>query len=538
MGTMTRRGFLRALACAGAGAAWPLGAATAANAAGAARRPNLVIVLADDLGFSDIGCYGGEIPTPRLDALARGGARLSHFRNAARCCPARASLLTGLWPHQTGIGHMASNAAWSARHFINGWYAGDLRPDTLTLAEALRDAGYATWAVGKWHVTRWTNPAEKGFSDANWPRRRGFERFYGKLLGADSYYRTDTLVRDDAPLPGGQAADPGYYFTRACADEAAALIRARDPSKPFFLYFAPTAPHLPLQAPPEAIAPFKGRYDAGYEAIRDGRLAKQKRLGLIPPDTPPQPLPTPWADVRRKRFEARCMEIYAAQVAELDAAVGKIVDALKAADAYDDTLLVFLSDNGACAENTAREPPPPLPDGGPAVKCGYGRAWACVSNTPFREYKHWVHEGGIATPAIFHWPAALPPRPDWVRAPCHLVDLMATLPDLTGRPLPLAGRQAPEGVSLLPLLLGGDLPPRAHPLIFEHEGNRALVEGDWKLVAKGPKGPWELYDLAADRNELRNLAAQHPGRVRRMAERWRREAARTHILPSPFLPGA
>ena len=522
---MTRRQFLRALAAAGAAAALPLRAAEAP-------RPNIVLVLADDLGFSDIGCYGGEIPTPNLDALAAGGLRLSHFRNAARCCPARASLLTGQWPHQTGIGHMASNARWSAQYFINGWYAGDLRPETRTLAEALRAAGYATCAIGKWHVTRHTDPAAPDFSKANWPCHRGFDRFYGKLQGADSYFRTESLVRDDAFIPGGKAVDPTYYFTRACADEAVAYLRARPKDRPCFLYFAPTAPHLPLQAPEAAIARQKGRYDAGYEAIAAARLAKQKRLGLIPRETPLPPLPA-WAKVRRKPFEARCMEVYAAQVAELDAAVGRIVDALRAEGILDDTLILFLSDNGACAEATARNPPPPMP-GGPETRCGYGKAWAAVSNTPFREYKHWVHEGGIATPFIAHWPAVIKPTAEWCRAPAHLVDVMATLPDLTGRPFP-ADFPPPEGVSLLPLFQGRPLPERAHPLLFEHEGNRALIEGDWKLVAKGPKGKWELYNLATDRNELRDLAAEQPDRVRRMAARWRAEAERTHILPSPFL---
>ena len=527
--SLTRRAFLRALAAAGACAALP----ARAGAPAPAPRPNVVLILADDLGFSDIGCYGGEIPTPRLDALAAGGLRFSHFRNAARCCPARASLLTGLWPHQTGVGHMASNAAWSARYFINGWYAGDLRPETRTLAEAFRAAGYATCAIGKWHVTRHIDPAEKGFSDANWPCNRGFDRFYGKLQGADSYFRTASLIRDDAPIPCGKDVDPDYYFTRACADEALAWLRDRPQGRPFFLYFAPTAPHLPLQAPPDAIAAHKGRYDAGYAAVRDARLAKQKALGLIPPDTPPQPLPARWRNVRRKAFEARCMEVYAAQVAELDAAVGRLVDALRDAGALDDTLILFLSDNGACAEDTARNPPPPLP-GGPDARCGYGKAWAAVSNTPFREYKHWVHEGGIATPCIAHWPNGFPPRKDWVRTPRHLVDVMATVPDLTGRPFP-PDFPPPEGVSLMTDFTGRPT-RRGRPLLFEHEGNRALIEGDWKLVAKGPKGKWELYDLAADRNELHDLAPTHPDRVRAMAARWQAEARRTHILPSPFLP--
>ena len=529
-----RREFLRALAATGLG----LAAGTIRGKAGA-RRPNLLLILADDLGFSDIGCYGGEIPTPHLDALAAGGVRFGRFLNAARCCPAHASLLTGQWPHQTGIGHMASNAAWSSVHFINAWYAGDLRPDTLTLAEALRAAGYGTYCVGKWHVTRHINPAEKGFSKANWPCSRGFDHYYGKLRGADDYFRTEELVRDNDFLPGGKAFDPNHYFTRACADEAIAFLRhhrKERPGDPFFLYLAFTAPHLPLQAPQETIAHHRGRYDAGYEAIRDARLAKQKRLGLIPDDTPPPPLPIAWDGVRRKAFEARCMEVYAAMVEEMDAAIGNVVAELRAHGSLDDTLILFLSDNGACAEATGRRPDAPLP-GGPGTRCGYGKGWAAVSNTPFREYKHWVHEGGIATPCIAHWPAALPPRADWVWEPCHLVDIMATLPDLTGCPLP---RRVPpcEGVSLLPLLTGHSPLPRKHPLLFEHEGNRALVEGRWKLVAKGPKGRWELYDLATDRNELHNLADSHPERLRRMVATWEAEAHRTHILPSPFLKGA
>lgn len=529
--SLSRRAFLRAMAATGVGAA-----AGCRHFLPDARRPNLLLILADDLGFSDLGCYGSEIPTPNLDALAAGGLKFGRFLNAARCCPARASLLTGQWPHQTGIGHMASNAAWSARYFINEWYAGDLRPETRTLAEALRFAGYGTYAVGKWHVTRHIDPAAKDFTAANWPCERGFDHYYGKLQGADSYFRTQGLVRDHAFLPDGRDADPNYYFTRACAEAAIGFLRehhAERPSTPFFLYLAFTAPHLPLQAPAETIARHKGRYDAGYEAIRDARLSRQKQSGLIPPETPPPPLPKTWGGTRRKAFEARCMEIYAAMVEEMDAAVGKVIAELRAQGTLDNTLVIFLSDNGACAEATGRSPTTPIPDGGPETRCGYGKGWAAVSNTPFREYKHWVHEGGIATPCIVHWPAAIPPRRAWVREPCHLVDIMATLPDLTGCPLPKG--PPPEGVSLLPLLLGGALPPRIHPLLFEHEGNRALVEGDWKLVAKGPKGPWELYDLANDRNELHNLATAYPNRLRHMIARWEAEAQRTHILPSPFL---
>lgn len=428
--SLSRRAFLRAMAATGVGAA-----AGCRHFLPDARRPNLLLILADDLGFSDLGCYGSEIPTPNLDALAAGGLKFGRFLNAARCCPARASLLTGQWPHQTGIGHMASNAAWSARHFINEWYAGDLRPETRTLAEALRFAGYGTYAVGKWHVTRHIDPAAKDFTAANWPCERGFDHYYGKLQGADSYFRTQGLVRDHAFLPDGRDADPNYYFTRACAEAAIGFLRehhAERPSTPFFLYLAFTAPHLPLQAPAETIARNKGRYDAGYEAIRDARLSRQKQSGLIPPETPPPPLPKTWGGTRRKAFEARCMEIYAAMVEEMDAAVGKVIAELRAQGTLDNTLVIFLSDNGACAEapprqspTAARRPVAAMAKAGPPsqtrpsgnTNTGCMRAASpppasSIGPPPFRRAAH-----GCGSPAT-SW-TSWPPCPTSPDAPCR-----------------------------------------------------------------------------------------------------------------------
>lgn len=280
---LTRRHFFKTLL-----AATTAGRVFASSSAPPPPRPNIVLILADDLGFSDIGCYGSEIPTPALDRLAQGGVRFTQFYNTARCCPARASLLTGLYPHQAGIGHMADNASWSSAHFINRWYSGDLTHDSPTLAETLRTVGYRTAIIGKWHVTRHTSPEG---DTSNWPLQRGFDTFYGTLNGAGSYFSPATLTRNNTPLP-----PPGdsFYYTDALGDSAAEHIRAASPAHPFFLYLAFTAPHWPLHAPDDEVERFKGRYDAGYEAIRDQRLEKQKRLGIIPAETIPAPLPGKW----------------------------------------------------------------------------------------------------------------------------------------------------------------------------------------------------------------------------------------------------
>ncbi len=516
-------------------------------------RPNLIVILSDDVGYSDLGCYGGEIKTPNLDALAAGGLRFTQFYNTARCCPTRASLLTGLYPHQAGVGYMTDRAPYSAIAMINEWYSGDLRPDTATIAEALRANAYRTYAVGKWHVTK--NIEEDKPKD-NWPLQRGFDRYYGIIPGAANYFAPVHLTRDNTRID--PKADPEYptkefYLTDAFSDHAVRYVNdhAKQPAaQPFFLYLAYTAAHWPMQAKPSDIARYKGKYDAGYTPIRQARFARMKQLGLIAPDTALSPQFGDWAKVARKDWEARCMEVYAAQIDCMDQGIGRLISALKANGQFENTLIVYLQDNGGCAEEIGRNPgaaagkkkskaPAPAPMPGPEETwIGYGEAWANVSNTPFRLYKHYVHEGGISTPLIAHWPRGITRRGELETQPGHLIDIMTTCVDLAGGKFPTerAGKPVPpmEGRSLVPAFAGRKVEREA--LFWEHEGNRALRIGDWKLVAKGSDGPWELYNLARDRSEMNNRATTDSARVQAMVATWGRWAERTHAIPWPWQP--
>ncbi|MCX7885926.1 MAG: arylsulfatase [Verrucomicrobiae bacterium] len=546
----------------------------AAHFAHARPRPNILIIISDDIGYSDLGCYGGEIETPHLDALARNGLRFTQFYNAARCCPTRAALLTGLYPHQTGVGHMMDD------HGLDG-YLGDLNRRCITIAEALKPAGYRCYATGKWHLTKQIKPQTEA-DKHNWPLQRGFHRFYGTIHGAGSFFDPNTLTRNNSyisPYADPEYRPPQFYYTDAISDHAVRFIseHARDfPDRPFFLYVAYTAAHWPMHAKAADIAKYKGRYDAGYDAIRAARVEKMKRLGLL--DERWQLTPQcggAWSEVADREFEARCMEVYAAMVDCMDQGIGRIVAELKRTGQLDNTLILYLQDNGACAEGMGRNKknpgprqrpdPPPLPplpadfiqpamipkqtrDGYPMRQgygvlpgdadtyIGYGEAWANVSNTPFREYKRHVHEGGIATPLIAHWPRGIPEnrRNQLEPLPAHVIDIMPTCLELAGVPYPAEFNGQPllppEGISLIPALHGKPL-RRPQPIFFEHEGNRAVRDGQWKLVAKGPAGSWELYDMEADRTEMRDLSAQLPDRVQFMAAQWEQWAHRTHVLP-------
>ena len=545
---------------------------TAPSASGkpsAAPRPNIIVILADDMGFSDLGCYGGEIRTPNLDRLAKGGLRFTQFYNAARCCPTRASLLTGLYPHQAGIGHMMEDRG------VAG-YRGSLNRDCVTIAEALRPAGYRSYVVGKWHVT--PGHTSKALEDTrNWPLQRGFDRFYGTIHGAGSFWDPSSLVRDNRLIT--VANDPEYrskpfYYTDAIADHAVRFVRdhARaHPGEPFFLYTAFTAAHWPMHAKEADIARYRGCYRGGYAATRAARWAKQKRLGLVDATWQPTPPVGDWSAVKDREFEERCMEVYAAMVDCMDQGVGRLVAELKAQRQFDNTVILFLQDNGGCAETVGRGKnaivradrptlPPMAPDdqqfdsqprqtrdgwpvrqgygvlpGGPDTYIAYGREWANVSNTPFREYKHWTHEGGISSPLIAHWPAGIARsrRNRLEPEPAHLIDLMATCVDLAGADYPQTrdGRKIKpmEGVSLRPLFQGTAI-ARPQPIFWEHEGNRAVRVGKWKLVGKDNR-PWELYDMERDRTEHHDLAASHPAKVQELAARWDAYAARADVLP-------
>lgn len=543
--------------------------ASASLLGAAAPRPNIVIILSDDMGYSDLGCFGSEIATPNLDALAAQGVRFTQFYNNARCCPSRASLLTGLYPHQTGIGLMMENRGFDA-------YRGDLNERNVTIAEALKPAGYRSYAVGKWHVTPGKTTAELARRQ-NWPLQRGFDRYYGTINGCGSYWDPNSLVRDNQEIT--VANDPEYrpaeyYYTDAITDHATRFIRehARDHAQqPFFLYVAYTAAHWPMQARERDIAKYHGRYDAGYGPVAAARWERQKQLGVVQASWGLPPPAEDWSQVKNHEFETRCMEVYAAMIEVMDEGIGRIVAQLKAEGQLDNTIICFLEDNGGCAEPVGRtgdfqprgngptlapldkdflqhgNQPAQTRDGWP-VRFGYGvlpgpadtfvaygRGWANVSNTPFREYKHWVHEGGISTPLIVHWPAGIPAarRGQLEPQPGHLVDLMTTCADLAGATYPAQFKghtiQPMEGVSLRPALAGEPL-ARTEPIFWEHEGNRAMRDGKWKLVLKYP-GSWELFNMEADRTEQHDLSGQEPARAKRMAAQWEVWAKRVGVQP-------
>ena len=514
------------------------------------------------MGYSDIGCYGGEIRTPNLDSLAENGVRFTQFYNTARCCPTRAALLTGLYPHQASVGHMMTDRGHTG-------YRGDLNTSRLTIAEALRPANYRSYAVGKWHVTRHTKP---GGPKHNRPMQRGFHRYYGTIHGAGSYFDPSTLTRDNEPITpfsDREYRPKTYYYTDAITDQAVRFIaehRAEHSDSPFFLYVAYTAAHWPMHALPEDIERYRGKYDGGYAPAREGRLKKLQELGLLPAKWEPAPLIGKWDAVENKRWEAAGMEVYAAMVDRMDQGIGKIMRQLRMSSVFDKTVLFYLQDNGGCAEVMGRTgnkkhpeqprasaptlkplaadellPPDSVPpqtrDGFPVLMgkkvlpgpgdtyIGYGEAWANVSNTPFREYKHWTHEGGIATPLIVHWPEGIPAsrHNKLEHQPAHLVDILPTCLELAGLKSQL------EGVSLLPALRGRSL-RRDEPIFWEHEGNRAVRSGKWKLVAKENK-PWELYDMEQDRTETHDLASSNPRKVKELSAKWDRWAARANVLP-------
>ena len=539
--------------------------------------PNIVLIMSDDMGFSDIGCYGGEINTPNLDQLANGGVRFSQFYNTARCCPTRAALLSGVYQHQAGIGLMTGDKQ------LPG-YRGELGRDVVSIAEALGTAGYRRYMAGKWHVTRHVGP--NGPKD-NWPLQRGFEKFYGTIIGAGSFYDPATLCRGNTyitPVNDSKYKPKTYYYTDAISDNAVTFLqqgaREEAQTRPFFLYVAYTTAHWPMHALPHDIAKYKGQYDKGFAPIRETRLAKMKTLGLVTPDTKLSPQSDSWEKVADKPWEARNMEVYAAMIDSMDQGIGRIVAELKRQNEFDNTLIFFLQDNGGCAEGFGRYTPrngyatdlkPLGPDGlqrkiwppmqtrdgrplktGPGVMAGpedtfigYGRGWANVSNTPFREYKHFAHEGGISTPLIVHWPSGIEPSRNGKleHQPGHVIDIMATCADVAGGIYPKKFGEHEiipvEGVSLLPAFSGKPV-ERTDALYFEHHLNCAIRDGDWKLVRKGQTGrdaklfAWELYNVKTDRAELQNVAAENPEKVEELHAKWENWAVRAKVKPWPY----
>ncbi len=516
------------------------------------QKPNIVLILNDDMGYSDIGCYGGEIDTPNLDRLAHGGLRFSQFYNTARCSPSRASLLTGLHPHQTGIGVLTYD-------FGPEGYSGDLSERCVTIPEALRTAGYKTYMSGKWHIAK--NLVQP---TGSWPLQRGFDEFFGTIIGAGSFYDPNTLTRGNENIEHEAKQDERFFYTDAISDQAAEYIRRHqrtEPDRPFFAYVGYTAPHWPLHAHDSDIAKYKGRFDEGWDRLREERLARLVAAGLLDASwrlTDRDPTQPPWSDAAEKAWLLRCMEVYAAQIDRMDQGIGRILAALEETGQLDNTLVIFLSDNGACAEDIPEGVPvdelvnelmiarshtrngepvhfgndPSLMPGPEDTYQSYGTAWANLSNTPFRLYKHWIHEGGIATPLIFHWPKGIRDKGGIRHSPGYLPDIMATLLDITGTPYPdqRNGEPVPplEGISLSPVI-AADRTARP-PMFWEHEGNAAVRDGMWKLVRRYP-GPWELYDMEQDRTELHDLAARHPDRVAAMVREYEAWAQRCGVIP-------
>ena len=515
-------------------------------------RPNVVLILNDDMGYSDIGCYGGEIETPNLDRLAAQGLRFSQFYNTARCSPSRASMLTGLHPHQTGIGILTYDSGPEG-------YAGNLNHRCVTIAQALKLNGYKTYMSGKWHVAgNLTQPTDA------WPLQRGFDEFFGTIIGAGSFYDPNTLTRGNENIEHEAKADASFFYTDAISDQAVAYIdqharKAAD--KPFFTYVAYTAPHWPLHAHDEDIARYKGRFDKGWDALRAERLDKLIASGILDKAwalSERDPTQPPWTQAQHKQWLLRCMEVYAAQVDRMDQGIGRIVEALQRNGQLEDTVIIFLSDNGGCAEEIpegvtvdelvnklmiARErtragdpvhfgnDPERMP-GPEDTYQSYGVAWANLSNTPFRLYKHWIHEGGISTPLIVHWPRGISDKGAIRHSPGYLPDIMATILDVSGTEYPAMWEGKPieplEGQSLAPAFARDGI-ARA-PMFWEHEGNAAVRIGKWKLVRNYP-GAWELYDMEADRTELHDLAASEPARVADMARQYDAWAARCGVIP-------
>lgn len=489
---------------------------SAIRAAEPPAKPNVLIIMVDDMGYSDIGCYGSEIRTPNLDQLAASGAKFSQMYNTAKCYPTRASLLTGAYFQRTD------------RDFNN----------TATLGEVLQPAGYTTLWSGKHHAK--FNPVT-----------RGFDRFYGLIGGAGNHFNPGSKAVPGQPAPAGVAKgnrwstdgeelkdftpqDSKFYSTDAFTDKALNwLDEYQKEGKPFLLYVAYTAPHWPLQAWPEDIAKYKGVYDEGYDAIRQARYDRQIKLGLVDPKTSPlPPIETgkkgkeikKWSDLSpdERKQQATKMEIYAAMIDRVDQNIGRLLKKLKDQGKLDNTLIMFLADNGACAENPqVDDADPNAPMGSVGSFLSYGENWASVSNTPLRKWKQDSFEGGICTPLVVSWPAGIKPQADWNREPMHLIDIMPTLVEVSGAKHPGASKEAKippmDGVSLLPGFKGEPL-ARKQPLFFEFSKGSAIRDGQWKLVRQGQK--WELYDLATDRTETNDLAKEKPDLVKQMGDSW------------------
>ena len=503
-------------------------------------RPNIIVILSDDMGYSDITPYGGEIDTPNLNFLAEEGLKFTQFYNAARCCPTRASLLTGTYPHEAGIGHMTNPPK-----DVNGHnygvpeYQGKLSSNVVTIAEVLQKAGYSTFISGKWHLSF--------FDKKQWPLQRGFDKFYGFISGAGNYFKPEAprfIFEGNVPI---NINDEDYYTTDAFTDKAIEYIesaKTENQQKPFFLYLSYNAPHWPLQAPKEDIDKYRGKYMKGWENLRMERYNRMKEMGLIDAS---------WelsyddivswdslSDEKRKEMDHR-MAIYAAMIDRMDQNIGRLIEDLKKKKLLDNTVIMFLNDNGACAEfDMLGSGPKDQLETKEGYALSYGKAWANASNTPYRSYKHWVHEGGIGTPFIVHWPNGIAEnlKGATINQYGFLPDIMATCQELANTRYPdvFNGNQIKKlsGKSLTPLFSGSTEQIHKEPIFWEHEGNKAVRSGDFKLVLdweKGVSDNWELYNISEDRTEMNNLISELPVKANEMILMYKKWAKATGVIP-------
>ncbi len=496
-------------------------------------RPNIILIMADDMGFSDIGSFGGEVKTPNLDNLATNGLRFSQFYSAARCCPSRASLLTGLYPHMAGMGWM------TGVDMREPGYPGDLSNNCVTIAEVLKTAGYATFATGKWHVSE--NVKYEG-SKHNWPLQRGFDKYYGIIPGAANYFEPVGLTSGNKQV----FASNEFYLTDAISDTATSYIRKHVAEKfksPFFLYVAYNAPHWPLHAKKEDIQKYMKIYSKGWDKLREERYERQQKMSIIKPSTTltaRDSVVPAWKDIPRpeRQLLIKRMAIYAAQIDCMDQGIGRIVETLKKNHIFNNTLILFISDNGGSAERISREDKSIDALGKKVSYESYRIQWANLSNTPFKRYKSSLHEGGIASPCIISWPQKIEGKGIIITTPAHLIDLMPTFLSVSASTYPTVykGHEISPlpGKDLTGVFQGKKLSER--PIFWEHEAYRALRFGKWKLVSKGKAKPpytsnWELYDMSIDRSETNDLAAQFPEQVNKMEKMWNEWAALNQVFP-------
>lgn len=503
------------------------------------KKPNIMLILADDMGFSDLGFMGSGINTPNLDKLAKKGMVFSQFYNTGRSCPTRASLLTGLYAHQTGLGWMTS------ANLGQPGYTGDMNNHAVTIAQVLKQADYSCYMTGKWHVTYDKYMKPEG-PKHNWPIQRGFDRFFGHLTGGGSYYSTSTLTNDNEQLEPGE----DFYLTTAITDSTVSIINQHFQEKkdhPFFFYLAYYAPHRPLQALQKDIDKYRGKFMNGWDEQRKIRYEKLRKIGMIDETcllTERDPAIPAWESLsedEKQLWDAR-MAVYAAQIDCMDQGIGEVLKVLEDNNELDNTLILFLSDNGGNAEsqgNKTLSTEELLLLGNETPAQSYRVNWANVSNTPFREYKHMVHEGGISTPLIVYWPAKMKKTGLITKQVGHVIDLMPTLVEVAdvNYPKTYKGHEIYPltGKSLIPTITKGDTFSRK-PIFFEHEANRAVIAGDWKLVSESTKKPpftgeWELYNLKDDRSETNNLIKRYPEKACEMKILWDKWANENNVYP-------